>query len=206
MARRRFADLEARLLSYLQSPGASDINSIQDEALRKYAQWKFNTGGDKRKLPASSTRNRQGFKYAIIEPFGMDPTKNELRLAGVSERARTWLASQPSLLKLAVGWKPIPAPDAGNQPSLVRGFVAARAIIRQKAANSSEVRSRITGKQYNTKSGTSQQGYSIPFGSVSNNAEIMQAREIQAAVPDANFSVSFLPEKYVNAPVLASLT
>jgi hypothetical protein len=88
----------------------------------------------------------------------------------------------------------------------VRGFVAARAIIRQKAANSSEVTSRITGKKYNTKSGSSQQGYSIPFGSVSNNAEIMQAREIQAAVSDANFTVSFLPEKYVNAPVLASLT
>jgi hypothetical protein len=34
----------------------------------------------------------------------------------------------------------------------------------------------------------------------------MQAREIQAAVSDANFTVSFLPEKYVNAPVLASLT
>jgi hypothetical protein len=204
MARRRFADLEARLLSYLQSPGAADINSIQDESLRKYAQWKFNQGGDKRKLPASSTRNRQGLKYAIIEPFGSEPTTNALYLISVSGRARNWLNSQSTALKTAVGWRPVPT--GTNQPSLVRGFEAARAIIRQQAANSTEQTSRITGKKYNTKATSSQQGYSIPFGSVSDNAEITQARAIQAAVPDDNFSVSFLPEKFVKLPELVTLT
>lgn len=205
MARRRFSDLEDRLLSFLQSGGSKDISQIQDDALRNYAQWKFNQGGNKRKLPASSTRNRQGIKYAIIEPFGSEPNANVLYLASVSERARLWLATQPAALKTAIGWKPAPSANATQQPILVRGFIAARAVIRQKAASADERTSRITGKKYKSKASSTQQGYSIPFGSVSDNAEITQARAISAAVPDGTFSVSFLPEKFVEAPELATL-
>lgn len=205
MSRRRFSDLEGRLLSFLQSGGNRDISQIQDEELKKYAEWKFNIGGNKRKLPASSTRNREGIKYAIIEPFGEETTQAKLFLASVSERARTWLAGQTAALKTAVGWKAAPASTSPNQPIFVKGFIPARAVIRQKAASADERTSRITGKKYKTKAGSTQQGYSIPFGSVSDNAEITQARAIAAAVPDANFSVSFLPERYVKAPELVTL-
>jgi len=205
MARRRFSDLEARLLSFLQSGGGKDINQIQDEALRKYAEWKFNQGGNKRKLPASSTRDRKGIKYAIIQPFGVESDNRKLYLASVSERARLWLAGQPTNLKIAVGWKPEPASSSTNQPILVKGFMPARAVIRQKAASADERTSRITGQKYKTKASSSQQGYSIPFGSVSDNAEITQAREITSAVQGENFSVNFLPEKFVQSPKLAIL-
>lgn len=205
MARRRFSDLEARLLSFLQSGGSRDISQIQDQELKKYAEWKFNQGGNKRNLPASSTRNRQGIKYAIIEPFGDLTNPSKLFLASVSERARTWLTGQPSALKTAVGWKPVPADTSPNKPIFVKGFIAARAIIRQQAASADERTSRITGKRYKTKAGSTQQGYSIPFGSTSDNSEIVQARAIALAVPDATFSVSFLPERYVSAPELATL-
>jgi hypothetical protein len=43
---RRFGDLEARLLTFLQ--GGGNIANIQEEALKKYAEWKFNVGGRKR--------------------------------------------------------------------------------------------------------------------------------------------------------------
>lgn len=205
MSRRRFSDLEARLLSFLQSGGNRDISQIQDQELRKYAEWKFNIGGDKRLLPPSSTRNRQGLKYAIIEPFGEEGNPRRIFLASVSERARAWLATQPGALKTAVGWKPAPAPGATIQPIFVKGFVPARAIIRQKGASANQQTSRITGKRYKTKAGSTQQGYSIPFGSVSDNGELQQARAINAAVPDANFSVSFLPERYVKAPAIATV-
>jgi hypothetical protein len=199
---RRFGDLEARLLSFLQ--GGGNIDNIQEEALKKYAAWKFNVGGDKRQLPTTSTRNRQGLKYAIINPFGSTAV-DELFLASVSERARAWLAGQPAALKTAVGWKAVPAPTAANQPQFVKGFIPARAVIRQQAERADERTSRITGRKYKTKAGSTQQGYSIPFGAVGANAEIEQIRQIQTAVPDANFSVSFLPEKFVSAPEIATL-
>lgn len=205
MSRRRFSDLEGRLLSFLQSGGSRDVSQIQDDELRNYAEWKFNVGGRKRLLPASSTRNRQGIKYAIIEPFGEETNPRRLFLASVSERARAWLATQPGGLKTAVGWQPVPQGPTANQPILVKGFIPARAIIRQQAASSTEQTSRITGKKYKTKASSTQQGYSIPFGSVSDNGELQQARAISAAVPDANFSVSFLPEKYVKAPELVTV-
>jgi hypothetical protein len=205
MSRRRFSDLEGRLLSFLQSGGSRDVSQIQDQELRKYAEWKFNQGGDKRKLPASSTRNRQGLKYAIIEPFGDLATPSKLFLASVSERARAWLATQPAALKTAVAWKPAPADTSPNQPIFVKGFISARAVIRQQAASADERTSRITGKKYKTKAGSTQQGYSIPFGSAGDNSEIVQARAINDAVPNATFSVSFLPERYVKAPELATL-
>lgn len=200
---RRFGDLEARLLTFLQ--GGGNIANIQEEALKNYAAWKFNVGGNKRQLPATSTRNREGLKYAIINPFGSD-TANELYLASVSERARAWLTQQSSALKTAVGWRAVPAANASEQPIFAKGFVPARAVIRQQAATADERTSRITGRKYKTKAGSTQQGYSIAFGSVEDSAEIDQARAIQAAVPDASFSVSFLPEKFVQAPEVAVLT
>jgi hypothetical protein len=200
---RRFNDLEARLLSFLA--GGGNVANIQEEDLKNYAEWKFNVGGRKRLLPEASTRNREGLKYAIIDPFGSD-TANLIVLASVSERARAWLAGQPAALKTAVGWKAVPAADAANQPKFINGFKPARAVIRQKSTSSTERTSRITGKIYKSRAGSSQQGYSIPFGSVSDSDEIGQSRAIQAAVLDANFSVNFLPEKFVNAPQVVALT
>lgn len=200
---RRFGDLEARLLSFLA--GGGNVANIQEEDLKNYAEWKFNVGGRKRLLPEASTRNREGLKYAIIDPFGSN-TANLTVLATVSERARVWLAGQSTALKTAVGWKAIPAADAPNQPRFINGFTAARAVIRQKSSANTERTSRITGKIYKSRAGSSQQGYSIPFGSVSDSDEIGQSRAIQAAVPDTNFSVSFLPEKFVKTPQVVALT
>jgi hypothetical protein len=79
-------------------------------------------------------------------------------------------------------------------------------VIRQKGTANTERTSRITGKIYKTRSGSSQQGYSIPYGGVSGSSEIEQARVIQANLPDTNFSVSFSPEKFVTAPSIVALT
>jgi hypothetical protein len=202
MSRRRFGDLEERLLTYLQSGGA--VAQIQDRALKKYAEWKFNVGGNERNLPDTSVRNRQGLKYAIIKPFGRT-NSDMLVYVSVSNRAYEW-ANEQNAVKVELKWQALPAANATNLPNLIKGFSPAQAVFRQQATSTISRVSRITGKTYKTKSGSSQQGYVLPFGStVATEKEIERSRIIANAKPN-NFSVSFKSENYVNTPDVIAFT
>jgi hypothetical protein len=70
MSKRRFNDLERELNAYLI--GGGQVANIPSERLKKYAEWKFNVGGNRRRLEAESVRQRSDLKYAIIKPFGRE--------------------------------------------------------------------------------------------------------------------------------------
>lgn len=187
-----FSDLDAQVIAILASGG--DPLQSQNEAVRKYWEWKLNPSAASHDLPESSTRT-QGRKLddVMITPFSIAmPTGVEAKVT-VSKRSLTFYNSKLSDLGVTI--------DDGTGVSYrLDKFSPAKVYARTGASQSSTERtSRITGRKYKSYYTGTDQGYSAPFGQkTTTDNQFERQLIVKAAVLAIDTTidlVSFTPEK-----------
>lgn len=186
----RFSDLNRQAIGLLKE-GKDPLQS-NDDALKKFWQWRLYTDPTKHTRSTASNRQTNGTTRVIVFPFSVNGT-NPYHYATVSNRAYNNNAL-PGRAKL--NWQTGVAADA--RISNDRNYTPARANIREVSSNIISVpgtSNKITGRPYKTRSGSAQQGWSVPFGKTGTKTELEVQREIAEEV-GPTLRVSFRSEVF----------
>ena len=185
-----YSDLEKRAIAILA--GGGNPATSQDEAVRKYWQWKINPSSSAHDLPETSTRTTGRKKdEVLLLPFGVTLSTGLFAKAMISKRSNTAL---PSGVKTACAYKTL---DTGNQALKLANFRPAQVYWRTgEGTTSAERISRITGRKYKSYYTAADEGFVAPFGR-NNTSDVEGARQtvIKAAFSGINL-ITFTPEKY----------
>lgn len=189
-----FSDLEKQVIAILS--GGGDPLQSQNEAVRKYWEWRLNPSSTAHDLPESSTRTsgRQLDDVAIV-PFSTTLGANNYAKVTISQRSMAFYDSVKGIL----GHQTLADTDVAFR---LGKFTPAKVYARTGAAAESTARtSRITGRKYKTRYAGTDQGYSAPFGAGTANENFYNRQQLveeEVQKLDATINlISFSPEKYI---------
>ena len=196
----RFTDLKDKMITALSS--GNDPKTSYDTGLAKFSKW-YLEPQNRQPLDAGSVRNRGGSTSVVVRPFSLPAGDNAIFFATASNRTANWLKTNATVLTATA----IETAQADiDKAKMVKGFYSAQAILREIGTTVLNPTSDITGRKYKTRSGPSQQGYVLPFGTnTAGTRTYSQAQDaIVAALPELNnvktMTASFRPEEYNAAP------
>ena len=188
-----FSDLASQVMAILASGG--DPLQSQNEAVKKYWQWRLNPTDDSHDLPDESTRTEdRQLEDVYIEPFGVDLPDKLYAKVTISKRSLDFFTAKFTDLG-------VKATLADGEIGLKLGdFTPARVYARTGGATAPQERiSRITGRKYKSYYARTDQGYSAPFGTKGTTLDYFtRTTEVETAVKDiatVKDFVTFSPEK-----------
>ncbi len=187
-----FSDLDKQVYAILA--GGGDPLQSQNEAVRKYWEWKLNPSANSHDLPTSSTRTAgRKLTDVAITPFDIELDAGIFARVTISERSNTFYTDKLSDLGIT-------AISATTKAYSLGKFTPAKVYARTGASETSTERtSRITGRKYKTYYTSTDEGFSAPFGQKTAGDRESERQSallpIVKGIADTIELVSFTPEK-----------
>ena len=187
MARKRFSDLE-RVYTALKLGKVDPSTLPQNLDFVKYAKWREGDGPERNIVRPPLNGEVEVGVNAFGYPFNNDKGKIKISISGRSNAFLNGFGPKTKFGVINTGL---------NDYQRVSSFVSAKARIATIVAGTTET-SKITGRKYKTKTGTS---YTVPMGRTDSTKQYQE--QINEILADAVFSgssathtVSFDPEEF----------